>query len=204
MSETIKPAAAPREKTGAPGSDRMRMAADTPPGAAAETKGEPQDPARILGDVARRIVEQGQAAMQLGIGAMANAQAPVAENGYQQGRRGVAIAMQVTDAYRDAIERSSGDLQTLTTCTLQLMRGTQRFQYAWLEEFQRTLERLGEKPQRFAACTSPVEMAQLQRDMYGDLMSSMVASAETLLRVMNEVSQDALRPLRQPLTPLRS
>jgi len=48
---------------------------------------------------------------------------------------------------------------------------------------------------RLFTCTSPVALAQLQREIYLDTMDGLFVSGTTLLQLWGQVAQDAVRPV---------
>ncbi|MBV8867971.1 MAG: hypothetical protein JOY65_00935, partial [Acetobacteraceae bacterium] len=43
---------------------------------------------------------------------------------------------------------------------------------------------------------SPVEAAQIQRDLYVEMVNSAIASGSTLLQLAGQIAQDTARPLQ--------
>jgi len=197
MSETSKQTSGTEGKPGDIGSNRPRVLAAAVARAADEARAEAGSPARMLGDVARHVVEQGQAAAQTRVGAMAGAQASMAESSFLQGQHAIEVAAQVTRLYHEAAEHTAEDLQALTASSIQLTRGVLQWQHTWFEMLQRTLDDLGKKPQTSLNCSSFEEMAQIQHDVCLDMTRRMLTSSTTLLQLASQVAQDALRPLQQ-------
>ncbi len=162
-----------------------------------EIRREAEEGFHALETLTRRVIEQSRAAMQLGLSTFAHAQAPMAESSYSQSRKAIEAAAKISDCYREAAEQTTNDVQVLNACALQLFRGGQQMQHAWFDAMQRSLDQMGHKPQMLFNARSPLEAAQLQRDIYGDFVSSFVRSATTMLQLMAETSQEALRPLQQ-------
>ncbi|MBV8914966.1 MAG: hypothetical protein JOZ05_18245 [Acetobacteraceae bacterium] len=182
--------------------DTVRPAAFASAPSPAEPASEPEEAGRAIANVTRRVIEQSRANVQMGMGAAATAQAPIAEESYTQTRRTVEAALTMSNSYREAFERTFSQLQALTGCVVQYPRAGYRFQHAWLEGMQRTYERLGSKPEALLKASSAAELAQLQREIYTELMGGVVATTASLLQIAVDASQDALRSL-QPHVPQR-
>ena len=78
--------------------------------AAAETVGRG---AETAAETARRAAELGRETAMSGLRAMANAQGPLTEAGFEQSRRALEITSRVTDVYRQAAERAADDVHAI-------------------------------------------------------------------------------------------
>jgi len=74
-------------------------------------------------------------------------------------------------------------------------------QHATFDLAQRSAERASAKLPRLFTCTSPVALAQLQREIYLDTMDGLFVSGTTLLQLWGQVAQDAVRPLQERARP---
>ena len=201
MPETRKPA-----ETHAPGlvDAEGQKAAATANRAADETRqaGEQggqaaQHSAEVVGLLASRAIEQGREGVRMGLRTVAEAQRPVAERGYEEGQQAIETAARVSEAYRQAAERTAEDVQALAVSCTQFVRGAQQWQHAYFDMAQRALQRFGGRPQALLRAGSPVEAAQIQRDLYVEMVNSAIASGSTLLQLAGQVAQDTARPLQE-------
>jgi hypothetical protein len=156
-----------------------------------------QHSAEVVGLLASRALEQGREGVRQGLRTVAEAQRPVAERGYAQGQQAIETAARVSEAYRQAAERAAEDLQALAVSWTQLVRGAQQWQHAYFDMAQRALQRLGGRPQELLRAGSPVEAAQVQRDLYVETVNNAIASSSTLLQLAGQIAQDTARPLQE-------
>jgi Phasin protein len=145
--------------------------------------------------VARRAAEQGRETFGRGLRTMAGASLPLAEQGYGEGRRLVETSARVADVYRKAADDTAGDVQALVATYSQLGQGLQRMQTAYFDLMQRSLARARRQPQDLLRCKTPVEFAEVQKDLFADGVAFMMESSTTLLRLAGEVVQSAAGPL---------
>jgi hypothetical protein len=153
--------------------------------------------AEVVGLAASQALEQGQESVRRGFRAVAEAQRPLAEQGYVQGRQAIELTARITEAYREAAERTAADLQALTTAWTEFVRGAQQWQHAYFDLARRNLQRFGDKPQALLRASSPVELAQAQRDLYVDAVTSAITSGTTLLQLAGQIAQETARPLQE-------
>ena len=156
-----------------------------------------QHSAEVVGLLASRAIEQGREGVRLGFRTVAEAQRPVAERGYAQGQQAVETAARVSEAYRQAAERTAEDLQAFAVSWTHLLRGVQQWQHAYFDMAQRALQRFGNRPQELLRANSPVEVAQIQRDLYVEAVNSALTSSTTLLQLAGQIAQDTVRPLQE-------
>ena len=155
-----------------------------------------QHSAEVVGLLASRAIEQGREGVRMGLRTVAEAQRPVAERGIAQGQQAIETAAGVSEAYRQAAERTAEDVQALAVSWTHFVRGAQQWQHAYFDMAQRALQRFGTRPQALLRVTSPVEAAQIQRDLYVETVNSAVASGSTLLQLAGQIAQDTARPLQ--------
>ena len=156
-----------------------------------------QRSAEVVGLLASRALEQGREGVRQGFRTVAEAQRPVAERGYAQGQQAIETAARVSEAYRQAAERTAEDVQALAVSYTHLLRGAQQWQHACFDMAQRALQRFGSRPQALLRAGSPVEAAQIQRDLYVEMVNSAISSGSTLLQLAGQVAQDTARPLQE-------
>jgi hypothetical protein len=157
--------------------------------------------AQTMADVARRAMDQGQEAMRLCLSAMTEPQVSFVETTYAQGRRAAASTTDVAGAYQQAMDRAAADIEGLIISYTRLVRGAQQWQQACLELAQRGFEKFGRKPQEALRCASPSEAARLQRDLYLDMVETMISSNMTMFQLLSQIAQDALCPLQDRSRP---
>ena len=156
-----------------------------------------QHSAEVVGLLASRAIEQGREGVRQGFRTVAEAQRPVAERGIAQGQQAIETAARVSEAYRQAAERTAEDAQALAVSWTHFVRGAQQWQHAYFDMAQRALQRFGGRPQALLRAGSPVEAARIQRDLYVEMVNSAVASGSTLLQLAGQVAQDTARPLQE-------
>ncbi len=145
---------------------------------------------------ARDTAAQGRDVIDAGIRMMTRAQAPLADAGYHQSRRLIESSARVTDAYREAAERSAEDAQALIAACTSIGRGLQQWNHACLDLVSQSVERSAQKRQAFLQCNSVVDLAHVQRDLYLDTIDGLFTSSTTLLQLAGRIAHDALRPLQ--------
>lgn len=164
----------------------------------AETAARTTDAATdVARDMTRRVADQGQEAVRLGLRAVAGTQAPLAEVSYDQSRRLVEATARVTDIYHDAAQRTAEDVQALVGSFSNLGRGLQQYQHAYLDLVSRSMESVSRKQQDLFRVNSPVEFAEVQRDLYLEVVNTMLTGSTTLLQIVGQITQDAVRPLQE-------
>ena len=162
-------------------------------GTAADATRRPAD----VAETAQHATDQGREAIVSGLRAMANAQGPLTEAGFEQSRRALEITSQVTDVYRQAAERAANDVHALFDSWMIVGRGVQQWQQAYVDASRQSLESLAAKRQNMLQSDSPVHFAEVQRDLYVDLVSNTVQASTRLLELTGQIVQDSVRPLRE-------
>ena len=84
-------------------------------------------------ETAQRATDQGREATMSGLRAIADAQGPLTEAGFEQSRRALEITSRVADVYRQAAERAATDVHALFNSWMSLGRGVQRWQQAYAD-----------------------------------------------------------------------
>jgi Phasin protein len=123
-------------------------------------------------------------------------QVPLADAGLEQGRRVIEATAQVTDVYRDAAERSADDVQALVSSFQTFGRGLQQWQHAYLDLLNQSAERMARKRSELMNARSPVQVAEVQRDLYLDAVNGLFTANTRLLQLGVQIAQDAMRPLQ--------
>jgi len=150
----------------------------------------------LLTETAKRVSEQSREAAASGFRAIIGVQVPLADAGFEQGRRIIDVTAQVTDVYRDAAERSSDDVQALVSSLQTFGHGVQRWQHAFLDLLNQSAERISRKRGELMSARSPVQVAEVQRDLYLDAVKGLFAANTTLLQLGVQIAQDTMRPLQ--------
>jgi hypothetical protein len=145
--------------------------------------------------VAGRAAEQGRETLGRGLRTVAEASIPLAEKSFGEGRRMVEASAHVADVYSKAANDTAEDMQALVASYAQLGQGLQRMQTAYFDLMQRSLARAKRQPQDLLRCKSPVEFAEVQKDLFTDGVAFMMESSTTLLRLAGQVVQGAAGPL---------
>jgi hypothetical protein len=129
--------------------------------------------------------------------AIAGAQGPLADAGFDQSQRTLEVTTRVTDVYRDAAERAANDLDALIGSWTSLGRGLQRWQHAYFDQLQQFMGSIARRRQELLRSNSPVEFATVQRDLYVDLVKRTLEANATLLQLTGQIAQEAVRPLQE-------
>jgi hypothetical protein len=153
--------------------------------------------AEVAANTTRHAADQGREATVSGLRAIAGFEGPLADAGFEQSRRVVETTAHVTDVYREAAERTAGDVHALFDSWASLGRGLQHWQHAYFDHLQQWGESIARKPQNLIQSKSPVEFAEIQRDVYVDLVSITFRASTTLLQLAGKIAQDAVRPLQE-------
>jgi hypothetical protein len=153
--------------------------------------------ADAAGETAQRVTDQGREATAAGLRAFASAQGPLVDAGLEQSRRALEITSQVTDVYRQAAERGASDVHALFDSWMSLGRGLQRWQQAYADVIRQSLESVADKRQNMLQSDSPVHFAEVQRDLYVDLVRNTVQASARLLELAGQIVHDSVRPLQE-------
>ena len=183
-------AAETARQIGDKGGDAFRSAAST----AADTTQRAGD---VAADTMSRAAEQGRDAILSGLRAIAGAQGPLADVSFEQSRRSLETTSQITDVYRQAAERAAGDVRALFDFWMSFGRGLQRWQHAYLEAIRQSVEKVASKREDIAKSDSPVRLAEVQRDLYVDLVNGTLRSTTNLLQLAGQIVQELVRPLQE-------
>jgi hypothetical protein len=147
-------------------------------------------------ETVKRISQQSQEAAASGFRAIMGVQVPLADVGLEQGRRMIDATAQVTDVYREAAERSADDVQALVSSMQTFGRGLQQWQRAFLDLMNQSAERISRKRGDLMSARSPVQVAEVHRDLYLDAVQGLFAANTTLLQLGVQIAQDTMRPLQ--------
>jgi hypothetical protein len=153
--------------------------------------------AEVARNTAAQAGDQGREATLSGFRALAGVQGPLADAGFEQSRRALEVTSGITDVYRQAAERASGDVRALFDSWTSLGRGVQRWQQAYVDAVRQSMESMARKRQDLVQANSPVQFAEVQRDLYVDLMKHTLKASTTLLQLTGQIAQDAVRPLQE-------
>jgi hypothetical protein len=159
------------------------------------------DAARRTADAAaegaERVTNQGREAALSGLRALASAQAPLADQSFEQSRQALETASRVTDVYRQAAERAADDVRALFEASMSFGRGLQQWQQASVDALRKSLETAESKRQELVRSESPVRFAEVQRDLYIEFVSHAVRASTNLLELAGQIVQESVRPLRE-------
>jgi hypothetical protein len=143
------------------------------------------------------VVAEGREATMSGLRAIAGVQGPLADASFEQSRRVVETTARITYLYREAAERAAGDVHALFDAWTSLGRGLQDWQYAYFDALRQAVESVARRRQDFVRSNSPVQFAEVQRDLYVDLVSNTCRANATLLQLAGQITQNAVRPLME-------
>ena len=146
-------------------------------------------------DTMQKATDGGREMMLMGMHAAADMGQRLGDISYGRGHRLLSSMTQAVDIYRDASERTAGNLQSLFSSWLTMSRGTQQIQHAWLEMMDHAISRAAHKPQDLLRCRDLVELAETQRDLYIDTINQAVGASTHLLQLAGRAVQEAARPL---------
>src|ERR1700733_1558114 len=150
--------------------------------------------AGTIRNLTQRVAEQAQAGLQVGLHAMAEMQAPLAAVSTNQSRQVMEITTSVTDICHEAAQRSGDDVRAVTESFHNLARGLQTYQRAYLDLLSRSIEGISRKQHEVLQADSPVKLAEIQRDIYTGVVNNLFTGSATLLQIVGQVAQDAVRP----------
>jgi len=152
--------------------------------------------AHAAANLSSKATEQGREAMLMGVRTAADVSSRVADINFGRGHHLMSSAAHAMDIYRDASERSAERVQELFSSAMVMGRGLQHMQHAWLEMMDHTMEHAAHKPQDLLRCKNIIELAEVQRDLYLDVINHAFESTSRLLDLAGRTAQDAVRPLR--------
>ena len=152
--------------------------------------------ASATADLTQRTAREARDATVLGIRALADVQAPLADASYEEGRRFLENTARVTDVYRETADRTSDDMHALISSYTRLGRGIQEMQHAYFDLLRQGLDRLQRKPQDIWRARSMVEIAEVQRDLFTNALETGLSITSTLLQLSGRIVQDAIQPLQ--------
>ena len=153
--------------------------------------------AEAAADAARRAADQGHDLAMSGLRAIAGVQGPLADAGLEQSRRLVETTARVTDLYRQAAERADDDVRALFESWTSVGRGLQEWQRAYFDLFQRSVGSIEGRRGDLLRSNSPVEFAEIQRDLYVELVRSTLTGNVRLWQLVGQIAQQAVQPLQQ-------
>jgi hypothetical protein len=152
--------------------------------------------ASAAADVSAKAAASGREAILLGMRTAAGVGGKVADMSFGRGHHLLNSTVRALDIYADATERSAERVQALMSSAMVWTRGIQKMQHAWLEMIDHSVKRAAHRPQDLLRCTTLVEFAEVQRDLYTNAINHAFESSNRLLEVASRVAQDAVRPLQ--------
>ena len=147
-------------------------------------------------DASRRAAEEAGENAALGMKAMRDMQASFAEATLERTQRMMDIAAEVAAVYRDASQRTADDVQALMSSFHSIGGGVQQWQRAYLDWMAQSFERLTQKGQELARATSPLQLAEVQRDMLLGTLEGVVTANSHLLQLAAQTAQESVRTLQ--------
>ncbi len=78
-------------------------------------------------------------------------------------------------------------------------QGLRELQEAYIALVHRSMELMQRTTRDLIRCSSPADVAELQKDMLRDGMEQIFQGASKILETSNKVADDALRPLQEQL-----
>jgi hypothetical protein len=150
-------------------------------------------------DLSQRVAEQGREVVRFGMRTAGNVNSRFADTSYDRNQRALEAATRALEIYREAAESSAEKVQTLFASWMNLGRGVQHMQLAYLQLLDRTLKGASHKPQDLLRAKSLEEFAAIQRDLYIDTVNYALEASSALLQMAAGVAQEA-----RPVLPSRS
>jgi hypothetical protein len=150
-------------------------------------------------DLSQRVAEQGREVAWFGMRTAGNVNSRFADTSYDRNQRALEAATRALEIYREAAESSAEKVQTLFASWMNLGRGVQHMQLAYLQLLDRTLKGASHKPQDLLRAKSLEEFAAIQRDLYIDTVNYALEASSALLQMAAGVAQEA-----RPVLPSRS
>jgi hypothetical protein len=147
-------------------------------------------------DASSKVAASGREAILLGMRTAGGIGGKVADMSFDRGHHLLNSTVQALDIYADATERSAERVQALMSSAMVWTRGIQKTQRAWLEMIDHSMERAAHRPQDLLRCTTLVEFAEVQRDLYTNAITHAFESSNRLLELASRAEQEAARPLQ--------
>jgi len=149
--------------------------------------------AHVAVDVTRHAASQGQEAIRHGMQAAAGAQAQLAGISDDQSRRAVDGSAGAANVHQGAAE----NMQVLLGSFANLGRGLERYQRAYLDLLNRSMESMVHRQQDLLRASSPVQFAEIQRTIYLESVNALFTYRTTLLNIAGEIARDTVQPLQE-------
>jgi len=125
--------------------------------------------------------------------AAAGAQAQLAGISDDQSRRSVDGSAGAANVHQGAAE----NMQVLLGSFANLGRGLERYQRAYLDLLNRSMESMVHRQQDLLRARSPVQFAELQRTIYLESVDALFTYRTTLLNIAGEIARDTVQPLQE-------
>jgi hypothetical protein len=148
-------------------------------------------------DITRRVADQGREVIWLGMRAAAGMNGRLADVGIGGSHRVLEQASRVVEIYSQASAATADNLRLMFNAYLSLTHGLQQTQHTWLSLLDATINDAAHKPQDMLRCTSMVDFANAQRELYVNAVERAVEASATLLQLGERVAREAVAPLRE-------
>jgi len=125
--------------------------------------------------------------------AAAGAQAQLAGISDDQSRRSVDGSAGAANVHQGAAE----NIQALFGSYANLGRGLERYQRAYLDLLNRSMESMVHRQQDLLRASSPVQFAEIQRAIYLEGVNALFTYRATLLNIAGEIARDTVQPLQE-------
>lgn len=158
-------------------------------------------PARLMAEVARRAMDQGQEAFRTALQSLTEAQSPMPGWGYKDGSAVVVDGARLAEACNTTVERTAADVEALLSAAACCGRGVQEWQRGRMEDSRRALDQFGDRMQALARSRSLADVAEVQRDLYLDAMANLVQANMALFAGISKTAEEARRSLHQKRAP---
>jgi hypothetical protein len=99
--------------------------------------------------------------------------------------------------YQDAVNETMGDVAALSSAYSRMLQGAFQLQHSYWDQVQQALAQSQSKPQDLFHCTSPEQLAKVQKDLYCDGLNFMVQTGTKLMACAGLATADTAQALRQ-------
>jgi hypothetical protein len=147
-------------------------------------------------EMTQRVAEQGREVMLLGVRAAAGMNGRLADAGYGRSHRALGAAARALQLCHEAAENNAENVEALFSAYMTMGRGLQQIQQTYLDMLDRAVDGAARRPQDLLRCKSIEEFAEVQRDLYVDVVNRAMESSTTLLQLAAQTAQQAMRPLQ--------
>lgn len=163
------------------------------PFAAPRTAGAAAD---MIRDLTRRAAEHGAEMVRFGVQAVAAAQVPLVAAEILPGRQIFDTSSKMMAVYSDAVHSTAEDAVAIVRSFYDVLYGIQKYRQDSLDAAARSYQAMSDKRRAIVDIKSPVALAEMQRDIYVESVSSMCSAWSDMLTFTAQIAQAGMRPLK--------